>query len=339
MNKKKTVKKAPSRKRTVKKVVESAPIQQELPAVIAPAPIPVVTEKDIVTYMEAFSIAGQLDQREKRQFIEVATAYGLNPFKREIYCVAYGEGDKRKLSIITGYEVYIKRAERSGKLSGWEVRTEGKGEDMKAVLTIWRKDWSHPFTHEALFNECVQTKYDNYKKAVVPTHFWAKMPALMLKKVCISQGFRLAFPDELGGMPYTADELPEEMSSGRMESKTPRATATEIQATIEMAHDDDLGKKKTIDAKISPSQPTQKNVTPDDQGISDAFDNPLFKGGEVIDQAATDSLKAYVESLDWTDMGKEYLAVEKEIKKGLSAAHAENIRGRIAKLNLKEAVF
>jgi len=28
----------------------------------------------------------------------------------------------------------------------------------------------------------------------------------------MAQGFRLAFPDEMGGMPYTADELPDEMT-------------------------------------------------------------------------------------------------------------------------------
>ena len=41
------------------------------------------------------------------------------------------------------------------------------------------------------------------------TAFWTKQPRLMLKKVCISQAFRLAFPDELGGLPYDASELPE----------------------------------------------------------------------------------------------------------------------------------
>ena len=29
----------------------------------------------------------------------------------------------------------------------------------------------------------------------------------MIKKVAIAQGFRLCFSDELGGMPYTADEI------------------------------------------------------------------------------------------------------------------------------------
>jgi hypothetical protein len=36
---------------------------------------------------------------------------------------------------------------------------------------------------------------------------WASKPITMLKKVAMAQAFRLAFPDELGGMPYTSDEL------------------------------------------------------------------------------------------------------------------------------------
>ena len=33
----------------------------------------------------------------------------------------------------------------------------------------------------------------------------------MIKKVAMAQAFRLCFPDELGGMPYTSDEMTEEM--------------------------------------------------------------------------------------------------------------------------------
>jgi hypothetical protein len=33
------------------------------------------------------------------------------------------------------------------------------------------------------------------------------MPEFMTKKVAIGQGFRLAFPNELGGMPYLAEEI------------------------------------------------------------------------------------------------------------------------------------
>ena len=48
---------------------------------------------------------------------------------------------------------------------------------------------------------------------------WEKMGRFMLRKVAIAQAFRLAFPDELGGMPYTADELPEHMTESKPETK------------------------------------------------------------------------------------------------------------------------
>ncbi len=38
--------------------------------------------------------------------------------------------------------------------------------------------------------------------------FWKEKPSFMLEKVATAIGFRNYFPDELGGMPYTADELP-----------------------------------------------------------------------------------------------------------------------------------
>ena len=51
------------------------------------------------------------------------------------------------------------------------------------------------------------------------TSFWTKQPKFLLKKVAISQGFGLAFPDELGGLPYDASELP------YAESLTPVSTS------------------------------------------------------------------------------------------------------------------
>ena len=187
-------------KKPEKKQPKEAKKAQKQVAVISPPPLPVVTEKDIEKYMIAFGIGSQLNTNEKRQFIEIATAYSLNPFKREIYCVAYESRGERKLSIITGYEVYLKRAERSGQLDGWNVEFTGKGNDLEAHITIWRKDRSQPIKHSVDFKEYVQTTWKNGKQ--VPNKFWAEKPKTMLRKVAISQGFRLAFPDELGGMPY-----------------------------------------------------------------------------------------------------------------------------------------
>lgn len=141
-----------------------------------------------------------LPQKYANQFVEICKAYGLNPFKRECYAVGYGEN----WNIIIGYEVYLKRAERTGKLDGWDCVVEGQGQNMVAKLTIHRKDWSRPFHHTVLYNEAVQRKKDGSVNSM-----WAKQATFMLRKVCIAQGFRLCFPDELGGMPYISDEIPE----------------------------------------------------------------------------------------------------------------------------------
>jgi len=162
----------------------------------------IIDRNQIIKYLDTFGLTGKLQQDEKERFVEIAKAYQLNPFKREIYCVPYlsKKTGKRTLSIITGYEVYLKRAERIHALDGWSIETYGSvtKRDLKAVITIHRKDWSKPFIHEVWWLEYSQ---DN--------DMWRSKPVTMIKKVAIAQAFRMAFPDELGGMPYTSDEMPD----------------------------------------------------------------------------------------------------------------------------------
>lgn len=165
-----------------------------------------VNDKVLIEYLDVMGISPKLEEKEKIQFLNIAKTFGLNPFKREIFCTVYGSGEYKQLSIITGYEVYIKRAERSGQLDGWHATTTGSvaTNDLKATVTIYRKDRQHPFIWEVFYDECVQkTKQGSVTK------FWEKAN-FMTKKVCISQAFRLCFSDELGGMPYTSDEMPSE---------------------------------------------------------------------------------------------------------------------------------
>jgi len=164
-----------------------------------------ITKAKVMEYLDAAGITNTLLDNEKQMFFNMAREHGLNPFKREIHITAYGQGDRRKCSIITGYEVYIKRAERTGKLDGWKVWTEGEGKALKAIVEIYRKDQKHPFSHEVYYSECVQLTKDGY-----PNSVWAKQPRFMTKKVAIGQSFRLCFPDDLGGMPYEESELPQE---------------------------------------------------------------------------------------------------------------------------------
>lgn len=162
--------------------------------------------KQATEYLTSMGL--KLPEKYKKTFLELCANFGLNPFKREIYAVGYGDN----FNIITGYEVYLKRAERCKQLDGWHCEFEG---DLvtpysgKAVCTIYRKDWSKPFVHEVYYSEVVQTKTDKQTGVTSPTAIWAKMPVFMTKKVAIAQAFRMAFPDEFSGMPYIADEMPE----------------------------------------------------------------------------------------------------------------------------------
>ena len=180
--------------------------------------VALISDKELLMHLENLGLTSKLTEREKNTYLQIAKSFNLNPFKREIHVSKYGEGNYAKMSIITGYEVYIKRAERSLLLDGWDCKTEGSvsTNDLKAIITIYRKDRKYPFIHEVYYSEYVQKT----KEGKV-TQFWEKA-ITMIKKVAISQGFRLCFSDELGGMPYTADEMPEQ---------TIEATYTDISET------------------------------------------------------------------------------------------------------------
>lgn len=158
-------------------------------------------------------IAPNATDKELFMFMGIAKSYGLNPLKREIHFV------KRKSknpdgtwsevgSTIVGYEVYLKRAERTGKLDGWKCWIDDSGKPTeRAVIEIKRKDQSLPITWEVYRKE-----FDTEKST------WLKMPTFMLKKVAIAQGFRMAFPDDLGGMPYIPEEMPHDKGGGVSET-------------------------------------------------------------------------------------------------------------------------
>ena len=176
--------------------------------------------EDLSKVIDAFLIgnktAEKLTQAQITLCKQTALAFGLNPLKREIHFVpreikrknpTTGYWDKTgewEVSIIIGYEVYIKRAEATGKLNGWGVRFEKEGADTKAIITIHKKGWENPFEHEVYLSEARQER----------SPIWDKMPRFMLRKVTIGQGFRLAFPEEMGGLPY----LPEEIGAGIIEN-------------------------------------------------------------------------------------------------------------------------
>jgi phage recombination protein Bet len=156
-----------------------------------------------------FHLPKEVTEEQRKFLIALCAHLGLDPFKREIHFIPYQEyryDEKLKRKIPTGrikveavvsYLVYVKRALMTGKLKGWSVKIEKAEDDsLKAVCTIHRSDFQHPFTWEVFLNEAKRN-----------TTIWQEMPLFMLKKVCIAQAFRLAFPEITGELPYTEEEI------------------------------------------------------------------------------------------------------------------------------------
>lgn len=50
-----------------------------------PIPAEPVSRDQIIKYTSTFGLTPELNDLEKQQFIQIAEAYQLNPFKKEIY--------------------------------------------------------------------------------------------------------------------------------------------------------------------------------------------------------------------------------------------------------------
>lgn len=162
-----------------------------------------VDEQTLRDYL--FWLKDPINEKQQSLFLNICKVNNLNPFKREVYAVWYGDN----FSIITGYQVYIDKANSTGLLNGWECEIikdkEWKVEGAKVI--IHRKDWDKPFVWEIDFDEFAGTYYDKYKKKQVLNKIWSTKWKFMIKKVVIGQGFRLCFPSELGWLPYLAEEI------------------------------------------------------------------------------------------------------------------------------------
>jgi phage recombination protein Bet len=135
-------------------------------------------------------------------FIAMANSLGLNPWKRELHLVPfYSRDGGRKYAAVVGYEVYLNRAEASGKLDGWEYEFDDDRNPTKCTVTVHRKDWSHSFPHTVYMDEVMKRKKDGK-----PMALWATNGKFMLLKCTVTQAFRFCMPEACGALPYTPEE-------------------------------------------------------------------------------------------------------------------------------------
>jgi phage recombination protein Bet len=180
-----------------------------------------VTQQLLLDYLTATTPG--LNQSQVQQFLAVSMAFNLNPWKKEVYPIPYTSNGKTTMSIVTGYEVYLKRADLNPNYDGYQIEWNGtfvrskvtkngkngsystdvllpKDDDVSCICTVYRKDRKMPVRCEVFYSEYTQGN-----------SIWHTKPRVMLEKVAIARAMRLAFPTEFGGMPYESAELPKEM--------------------------------------------------------------------------------------------------------------------------------
>ncbi len=147
--------------------------------------------------------------------VELCNRQHLNPFTKEVYLVKYGNAPA---SIITSYQVFNRRANRQqnygGIKSGVVVLRDGevvkkRGSAVyKQVGEQLLGGWAEvQFVDgkEPAYVELALTDYRTGKSN------WAKMPGVMIEKCAKAGAWRLAYPDEFGGM-YTGEEMDQKVA-------------------------------------------------------------------------------------------------------------------------------
>lgn len=240
-----------------------------------------VTQELLLDYLKTMNKG--LTEQQTKQFLAVASAFGLNPWKREIYAVTFKGKNGTEMSVVTGYETYIKRAEANPNYDGYEIEFKGSFErktflkqgdygpynvtevvpkgDVSCVCTVYRKDRSHPVREEVFFDE-----YDQKNS------MWKSKPRTMLKKVAIVSAFRKAFPFDLGGMPYTSDELPDNMTGAdRLNAQGHVEVSVEEQQAALPPKSEPLNDKKCSDFLAMVSREANRAGTPAVNALLDSL--------------------------------------------------------------------
>lgn len=153
---------------------------------------------------------GTVSDQEVMMFLELCRAQRLNPFVNDAYLIKYGSSPA---SIVTGWQTFLKRAEKHEQFDGYEAGVVVLSPDRKQVVrrqgTLILPDeqlvggWAKVYRKDRGRHVEIELNLSEYDKQ---QSIWKTMPGTMIRKTALSQGLREAFPDALAGL-YSGEEL------------------------------------------------------------------------------------------------------------------------------------
>jgi len=202
-------------------------------------------------------VAPEATDNELKLFLYAAQRYGLDPLRRQIFCIHRSANQNingqwvtaKKMTIQTSIDGFRILAERSGEYGGQDkpkffYDKDGNVESAEVTVYRFRGDLRYQAAVvEAYFNEYQQTGKDGKAQGL-----WAKMPRTMLAKCAEALALRKAFPQQLSGL-YTEDEMAQadkaEQPAPAVQQvkEAPKQVAAPIPAPVLPA---DRGPKKAI---------------------------------------------------------------------------------------------
>lgn len=190
------------------------------------------------------TVAADTTPDEFNMFIEIAKRAGLDPFRRQLYCLVYSKNDpeKRKVSFITGIDGFRAVAQRNGDYRPDDEEpvftTDDATKDpdtnphgfVKVTVKAFKRHGSewHPLVGVAYWTEFAPLKElwaeppgggkrrPTGKFELDKKSNWYRMPHVMLAKCAEAQALRKGWPEDLSGI-YS----PEELDAAPMRDITP----------------------------------------------------------------------------------------------------------------------
>jgi phage recombination protein Bet len=228
-------------------------------ALVAAAPANLaLLPKDLTADLVVRYINKYATPQEVMFFLQQCASFNLNPFKREIFLIKYSSDEPGQ--IVIAYQTFIARAERSLRLKGWRTWVDYGADDaaqtkdpQRAYIEIYRADWDKPFVHSVRYTEYIGRKRDGSITAM-----WKNKSETMIRKVVTAQGFRLCFPDELGDLPFTTEELGQD----EPDHNAPTGAMPAIKAEAYVKPKAEPAPTKVVQTEIVPPEPPQAQGDP-----------------------------------------------------------------------------